>query len=44
MKLKETENVVQETKNEIKEMRETLAKLDIEPTQKDVKRGEDSNI
>jgi hypothetical protein len=35
--IKKTENVVQETKDEIKEMRATLAQLDIEPTQKDVK-------
>ena len=35
--IKKTENVVQETKNEIKEMRETLTKLNIEPTQKEVK-------
>ena len=35
--IKKTEDVAQETKNEIKEMRDTLAKLDIKPTQKEVK-------
>jgi hypothetical protein len=36
-KIKNAETVAQETTNEIKEMRDTLAKLDIEPTQKEVK-------